>query len=74
MTIKKMYKNVIIPASVPNSDYCWDGKVSCPWLGKLDTDKGCFPWCTMDLEPPRKLKNGKIKKTGDCLDLKEYDG
>jgi hypothetical protein len=63
---KSIYVNVSIPVSVPNSNYCWDGKVKCPYVSFPS-----FAWCGMDMGHPKTLKNGKVKKTLDCLDLKE---
>ncbi len=62
-----IYKNIQMIISVPNSEYCWDNKVCCPYLEYHSN----IPWCTMDTGLPKKQKNGKVRKTLDCQDLKE---
>lgn len=67
MTKISKYKKVVLPFLVPNSDYCWDYKVACPYL---DTE-GVRPFCELKLGPINcEINNSLIKKSNKCKALK----
>ena len=64
-----MFKTVNLPIQVPDSDYCWDGKVCC---GYFDNEGG-HPTCDLGFSVERD-KKWNIPKPGGCSTLEKVDG
>lgn len=67
MKTKKAYKTVILPVTVPDSDYCWrKGQMVCPYLDTFKNPIKCnLGFCGVHFN-----ENGVILKPESCLNLK----
>ena len=66
-TINHYYKTVLLPITVSNGDYCWDGKRVCSHFN----NEGGHGRCTLHIDFLKRDKTGFYPKPDKCLKLKE---
>jgi len=62
------YITVYLPIEIPNTDYCWDHKVSYQYF-----DNGGPLTCSLKIGDPKYDIGGRVSKPTECIRLKKVE-